>query len=130
MPSSFHHLENQKIFLNKVDAQIKAHLLDPSFNVKILTRNIGMSRTDLHRKLKKSVGMSTTEYIRYIRLTKAADLLLQDLSLNIGEIAQRVGFNNSCYFAKRFREVFSISPLQFRQQSYLGYESEQITTLL
>lgn len=43
-----------------------------------MTRFVGMSRTDLHRKLEKTVGMSATEYIRFVRLYKAAELLIKE----------------------------------------------------
>ncbi len=109
--------ERHMIFLEKINVQIEAHLEDPSFSVKKLTRDIGMSRTDLHRKLKRAAGMSTTQYIRYFRLKRAAHLLLEEPSLNIAQIAQQVGFNSGCYFTKRFRELYKIPPYEYRQQS-------------
>ncbi len=62
-------------FLEYLNSEIESHLADSTLTVKRLTRLVGMSRTDLHRKLEQNAGMSTTEYVRQKRLEKAAELL-------------------------------------------------------
>jgi AraC-like DNA-binding protein len=97
-------------------ARIKDHVFNDSLTVQKLARLIAMSRTDLHRKLTCLVGMSATEYIRHIRLSRASVLLLEKPGLSIYQVALEVGFNNQSYFSKRFREVFGYSPKEWRMQ--------------
>ncbi len=97
-------------------ALINDHAFNDSLTVKKLARLVAISRTDLHRKLVCSVGMSATEYIRHIRLSRASVLLLEKPELSIYEVALEVGFNTQSYFSKRFREVFGDSPTAWRIQ--------------
>ena len=90
-------------FIEDLNFQIRQHLSDSSLNVHRITRLVGMSRTDLHRKLTRMVGMSTSEYVRNIRLNTATKLLLEKPEWTISQISQEVGFNNYCYFSKRFK---------------------------
>lgn len=104
----------QPSFFPCLDTQIEEHLSDTSLNVKKLLRLVGMSRTDLHRKLQGSVGMSATEYVRHARLLRAAALLKDEPGLSVCEVAEEVGFGSQGYFAKRFREAFGECPLAWR----------------
>ena len=116
-------------FLLDLDFQIQKNIADPSLNVKKLTRLIGMSRTDLHRKLNQTVGMSTTEYIRHIRLKRGAELLLKHADWSVFKVALEVGFATQGYFSKRFKEVYGHSPMTFREQkNQFGTYVERIGT--
>ena len=84
-----------------------------NFGIYELCRAIGMSRTQLHRKIKALTGVSTSIFIRRIRLIEAKKLL-EDKSKNISEIAYEVGFNDPKYFSTSFAKEFGISPKQFR----------------
>jgi len=66
----------------------------------------------LHRKLKALTDHAPREFIRVIRLKRAAQLLEQKAG-NVTEIAYEVGFNNISHFAKRFKELFGTSPSEF-----------------
>ena len=68
---------------------------------------MGMSRMNLYRKLQAITGQTPTEFIRTIRLKRAAQLL-QDGKLNVSEVADRVGFSSSSYFTKCFKEQFGV----------------------
>ncbi len=103
-------------FLDNLDSEIETHLSDNTLTVTRLTRLIGMSRTNLHRKLERSVGMSATEYVRKKRLEKAAELLKEQPDWSICQVAMEVGFDNQGYFTRRFREVFDCPPAAFRAQ--------------
>lgn len=107
LPSATHSL----LELTKI---ICAHLHDPLLCLPKLLRVLGMSRSDLHRKLKAATGMSTTEYIRYLRLQWAAHLLIEEPERGVFCIAVEVGFNDHSYFARRFREMYGVSPANFR----------------
>ncbi|PRZ00549.1 signal transduction histidine kinase [Marinilabilia salmonicolor] len=101
-------------FLKKVVFVIKANLDNEYFSVEDLCDAVGMSRSNLHRKLKAIVGKSTTEFIRSFRLKEAA-LLLSDTDLQVSEIAFKVGFSNVSHFIKIFRQEFSLSPSLYRK---------------
>lgn len=106
----------QERFLQTLDSQIETHLSDHTLTVKRLLRLVGMSRSDLHRKLEKTVGMSTTEYVRQKRLEKAAELLKQKSEWSVYQVALEVGFENQSYFSRRFKEVFGRCPGAWREE--------------
>lgn len=99
-------------FLQRVIGIIAHHLSDASFGPEPLAHKIGLSRSQLHRKLKAVVNMSTTEFIRTIRLRRAAELLNKKFG-TIGEIAYEVGFSNPAYFSDSFRKQFGCLPSEF-----------------
>jgi len=101
-----------KEFLQKALQVAEKHYSDPSFNMGRFGKEMFMSRQQLHRKLRALVDQSATEFIRTIRLKKAAELLSQK-SGTISEIAYDVGFNTLSYFTKSFREQFGISPSEY-----------------
>ena len=98
-------------------SRIAAYAFTDNLTVQKLVRLIAMSRTDLHRKLTNTVGMSATEYVRRIRLFKASVLLLERPDLSIYQVALEVGFNSQSYFTKRFREIFGENPTSWRKRS-------------
>ena len=103
-------------FLQNLNAQIEEHIFDDNLTVTVLLRLLAMSRTNLHLKLVRSVGMSTTGYIRHIRLRRAAALLLEKREWSVYQVAQEVGFNSQSYFTKRFHEKFGVCPVVWREQ--------------
>ena len=74
-----------------------------------------MSRSSLHRKLKSLTGLSTTEVVRNIRLSKAVEFLRQ--GFNSSDAAYRSGFGSPAYFTKCFREVYGLTPTDFVRQT-------------
>jgi len=99
-------------FLFKAVEYITQHLSDAEFDLALLCRHMCLSRSQLHRKLKAIVDMSATEFIRSIRLRRAAELLKKH-SGNVAEVAYDVGFNNTGYFSKCFHKQFGILPSKF-----------------
>ena len=75
-----------------------------------------MSRQQMHRKFRALVDQSATEFIRTIRLKKAAELLSQK-SGTVSEIAYDVGFNTLSYFTKSFQEQFGVAPSEYSRDS-------------
>ena len=102
-------------FLEKLNAHLLEHLSDEKLDVRRLTRLIGMSRSDLHRKVVKNVGMSTTAYIRLFRLNYAAQMLVNNPGWSIYQVALEAGFSNQSYFSKRFKEIHGAGPLKWRK---------------
>lgn len=101
-----------EIFLEKLQSLLDEHLTDTSFNAEFFSREVGMSRMQLHRKLKALVGLSTTEFIRSQRLKLAAHLL-ESAEINMSEVGYSVGFNDPSYFSKCFKEAYDCTPKQY-----------------
>jgi transcriptional regulator GlxA family with amidase domain len=99
-------------FLNKAIKIIEDNLGDCDFDVTAMTGEIGMSRMQLFRKLKALTNQTPSEFIRTIRLKRAALLLKKNFG-NVAEITYEVGFNNLSYFAKCFRELYGVSPSEY-----------------
>ncbi len=103
-------------FLNKLISFIENNLADPDLNVDSLIEQIHLSRSQLHRKLKALTGLSSTEFIRTIRLKRAAQLLEQHHG-TIAETVYAVGFNSLSYFSKCFQKQFNKTPKEYIEQS-------------
>lgn len=103
-------------FSKQIDKAVQNCMDDPDLNVQKLTRILGMSRTDIHRKLKQIFGMSATEYIRKMRLARACELLKNNPNMPVVDVAFRTGFIDQSYFAKRFKELYGMRPMEFRRQ--------------
>jgi AraC-like DNA-binding protein len=96
-------------FLKKVIWIIENNLNETNFTTERLRKEIGISRSHLHRKLKSLTNRSTTGFIRSIRLKKAADLLFQRIA-TVSEIAYDTGFNNLSYFTCCFKKEYGVVP--------------------
>ena len=103
-------------FLNKVQRILDLHLTDSDFTIEKFASEIGMSRMQLHRKLKGLIGLSATNFIRSQRLTMAAELLSKS-DANISEIGYLVGFNDPSYFSKCFKETYHCTPTEYAARS-------------
>lgn len=99
-------------FLIKVKSIVENNLSNYEFSVEDLQQEIGMSRMQLHRKLRALTNSSASEFIRTMRLLRAAQLLKTN-GVNVSEAAYRSGFNNLSYFAKCFKEKFNVPPSQY-----------------
>lgn len=97
------------IFLKKVREAVEAHLDDETFSVVELGNQIGMSRSQLHRKLSALTGYSPNEVIRNMRLERAKHLLEKKVG-NASEVAYMTGFNSPAYFAKCYKDYFGLTP--------------------
>ena len=99
-------------FLNKLTEVIRQNLDDDTFNIDDLAREVNMSRTSLHRKIKVITEMTPGDFIRIIRLKKAAELLLEG-EYRINEICMIVGIRSLSYFSKSFQKQFGVLPKDF-----------------
>ncbi len=104
----------QKVFLEKLIVIIQKNISNENFSVTVLCKEIGMSRTQLHRKIKSVTNQSTTEFIRNYRLQLAAEFLKKDAG-NIAEISNKVGFSSQAYFTQLFQELFGQTPLEYKK---------------
>jgi DNA-binding response OmpR family regulator/anti-sigma regulatory factor (Ser/Thr protein kinase) len=88
---------------------VEKNMANADFSVEELSRELGMSRVHLYKKLLSLTGKSPIEFIRTVRLKRAAQLL-EKSQLTVSEIAYQVGFNNPKYFTKYFKEEFQVLP--------------------
>lgn len=99
---------DEKLITNAVKV-VEDNLGDPGFSVEDFSHKLGMSRVHLYKKLLSLTGKSPIEFIRIIRLQRAAQLL-EKSQLTVSEIAYQVGFNNPKYFSKYFKDQFNVLP--------------------
>ncbi len=99
-------------YLKKIVAAVDEHILETDFSVNELADVMCISRSQLHRKITSLTNLSTTHFIRIIRLEKAKDLLAVNAG-NVTEIAYGCGFNSQSYFSKSFAEHFGKPPSDF-----------------
>lgn len=99
-------------YIEEINKHIQTHIENPEFDVDELVLMMNTSRSSLLRKIKGIAGITVNEYIRLIRLKKAAELL-EDGRYRINEICSMTGFNSTSYFAKCFQKQFGILPKDF-----------------
>ena len=108
-------------FMNKVIRTIEENIIDTNLNVEHLAEILGMSRSSLLRKIKMLSNLSPVDFIRLIRLRKAAELIHEGKYL-IGDICLMVGINSPSYFSKLFLKQFGMTPKDFEKQSQADKE--------
>ena len=115
-------IEPSEVTITTIDQKLMSRILESiernmdnaDYSVEELSADVGMHRMNLYRKLQSLVGMSQSEFIRSIRLKRAARLLTEDPNLSVTEVSDMVGFNTPKYFSKYFREMFGCNPSQYR----------------
>lgn len=115
-------IEPSRITVNNIDEELirkaleytEANISNPDFSVEELSKELGMSRVHLYKKLLSLTGKTPIEFIRLVRLKRAAQLL-KESKMNVSEIAYEVGFNHPKYFRKYFKEEFGVLPSQFEK---------------
>lgn len=116
----------EKDFLAQITKVIDENLSNEQFGVSELAREIGMSRSNLLRKLKKQTRLSASQFIRQLRLKRAMEML-KDTSLTISEISYRVGFNSASYFIKCFREHYGYPPGEAEKRRFDESDAQKPT---
>ncbi|MDU1891524.1 MAG: two-component regulator propeller domain-containing protein [Dysgonomonas sp.] len=101
-----------KEFLSKLHQEIEKHIAELEFSIDNIAETMNMSRSTFYRKIKGVSGMSPNDYLKTVRLNKAAELLLQG-DLPISEICEQVAFSSSSYFAKCFKAQFGVLPKDY-----------------
>jgi TolB-like protein/AraC-like DNA-binding protein len=97
------------MLLEKLKKEVDDNLTNDQFGVEELAKNIGMSRSQLHRKLNTATGQSVSQFIREYRLQRGMELLKEG-QLNAAEVADRIGFGSATYFNKCFNEYYGYPP--------------------
>jgi len=96
-------------FLNKITGIIEENLSDERFGVSELAHEIGMSRSNLLRKIKKSTNLSVSQFIRQVRLENAMEMLKEN-DQTVSEVSYEVGFGSTSYFIKCFHDHYGYPP--------------------
>jgi AraC-like DNA-binding protein len=99
-------------FLQKALSIMEANMANAEFDVESFSKEVGMSRSQLHRKLMALSGLSVNEFIKTLRLKRAASLLSQQQG-NVSEVAFGVGFSSLNYFTKCFRDFYGKTPTEY-----------------
>lgn len=99
--------------MNKVNKYINDNISETSMNVDGLSEYVGLSRSQLHRRMKDIVGMAPSDYIRNVKLRKACEILSKD-DVDIAQVAYSLGFNAQSHFSTLFKRFTGMTPSEYR----------------
>lgn len=108
-------------FITKIQGVIAEQLADENFSIDILSEQMHMSRSNFYRKIKALSGMSPNDYLKTLRMNKAAELIMS--GTRISEVAAQVGFTSSSYFAKCFKSQYGVLPKEYTGQAPIAGDS-------
>ncbi len=108
-------------FLEQAMRVVEQHLDDPEFSVQVLAREVAMSQSVFYRRVKSITGQTAVEFIRDVRMKRAAQLLAQT-QLRVSEIAFQVGVEDAKYFRKTFQKIYGMAPSEYAKQHRAGRE--------
>ena len=103
-------------WIQQAITHVENNITDERYSVEQLSSDMCMSRMTLYRKIQSSTGQKPTEFIRTIRLRRAAELLREG-HMTITEISYATGFSSVSYFSRCFRGMFNVPPTQFKEGS-------------
>lgn len=107
--------DNDKEFIERLNLVIEAHIADPDFSVEEFSQLMKLGRTVFYKKVRGVTGYSPNEYLRILRMKRAAELLLSEEKLTVAEVSYKVGVNDPFYFSKCFKTQFGISPSVYQK---------------
>ena len=107
---------NNDALMDRIMKCINENLSDSDFNVEKLTEQVGISRAQLHRKMKEITGISAGDFIRNLRLEQAARLIREN-KINVTQVAYAVGFNNQTHFSTVFKKHYGMTPTEYQSAS-------------
>ena len=109
---------NDELLIEKITKAVNENIGDSEFGVEQLAEAVGLSRVHLHRKMKTLVGLAPRDFLKSVRLKRAAEMLLKR-NTNISQVGYSVGFSSPGQFSESFRKYFGCSPSE-----YIAKESE------
>ena len=104
----------EEVLVAKLLKAIEAHIADEDYGVEQLASDVALSRTNLYGKLRNMLGISPADFIRNVRLKRAAQLLIDNPTLSINEVSVRVGFSTPRNFSTQFKKMFGVLPSEYR----------------
>ncbi|MFD2587352.1 two-component regulator propeller domain-containing protein [Croceitalea marina] len=99
-------------FLSQAMEIVEKHMMNTDFNVEMMVKEMGLSRSNLYLKFKEITGLSSSEFIRNVRLKRAVQLF-ESSDLSVKEIMYMTGFNTASYFSKCFKKQFGVIPSEY-----------------
>ena len=112
-------------FMEQLIKAVNQNMADSDFGIEQLSSELGVSRSQLHRRMKDLTGIGAGEFVRNMRLEQAARLLMEK-KLNVSQVAYSVGFSNLGHFSKIFRQHFGSYPSEYvSNQESLSEESHE-----
>lgn len=114
--ASIHLTTAEQNFLTKLTDLVYAQMIKGEIDIESIASNMAMSRSQLNRKTMAVTGYNTSGYILQVRMSKAKRLLDADISTPIGEIALECGFTDMGYFSRTFKNLFRMTPSQYRKR--------------
>ena len=99
-------------FMKRIKSIVESNISDENFSIEKLAEELKISRSQLHRKIKSISGYTTTEYVNFVRVTKAVELITTEKCF-FNEIAFRVGYSSQSYFTKCFKKVYKVTPKEY-----------------
>ena len=106
--------ERDKKLLDALNRWLADHLSDPMLSVDDMAEAMGYRRTVFYKKVKALTGQTPADYIKALRMNRAAEML-KDETITVAEVCYQVGINDPHYFAKVFRQQFGISPKKYQK---------------
>jgi ligand-binding sensor domain-containing protein/signal transduction histidine kinase/AraC-like DNA-binding protein/ActR/RegA family two-component response regulator len=103
-------------FLKNIESIVHEHLDDPAFGVGMLSQKALMSQPVLYKKIKAITGLSANDFVKSLRLKRAA-VLLSEQRYTVYEIAYMVGYEDSKYFSREFRKQYGVNPSEYMTKS-------------
>lgn len=103
---------NDDVLIERIMKVINEQLSNSDFNVAMLADEVGLSRVQLHRRMKELTGISSADFIRNIRMKQAATLLRSG-GVNVSQVSYMVGFSNNAHFSTAFKKYFGMSPSEY-----------------
>ncbi len=107
--------EKEKELIDQCIEIVEQFCDEEGFTVKTISKKIGMSHSNLYRKIKKITGQSPSGFVRFVRLRKAAEYLISG-KYNVNEASFQVGFSDSRYFRKQFKKLYGMNPSEFKKK--------------
>lgn len=110
--------EIEQSFINKFQKYVENNITDTELNIVEIAQYMGLSRSQLYRKIKSITEYSPNEFVRVLRLKYAARMIISGAP--ISEIAYKSGFSSASYFTKCFKEFYKVSPTDFIKENNLS----------
>lgn len=116
------HVTTPEVLINEADRRLReqmeawmlSHINDTQVTAESFAQGLGYGRTNFFKKVKQLTGMSPNDYIRKIRMEKAAELLIST-NMTAAEVDYKVGFEDQYYFSKSFKKYYGVPPSKYRR---------------
>lgn len=103
---------NDDALMERIMRSVNANMSDPDYNIDALASDVGISRAQLHRKMKEITGVASGKFLRNLRMEQAARLLREG-KVNVSQIADKVGYADQAHFSTAFKTHFGMTPSEY-----------------